>query len=251
MKAVILSAGRGRRLSTLTNGKPKCLLNIHGQTIVEWQVDELAKCGVDQVTVVVGYGADHVERVLSDRYGAGRVATLFNPFFAVSDNLASCWLARDRMDDDFLLLNGDTLFEAAVLRRLLDAPARPVTLATDHKARYDDDDMKVSLHDRRLVAVGKDLAPEHRHGEAIGMILFRDDGPQLFRERIDRTVRTENGLRKYYLSSIQELAPTCKVWTCPIQGLQWAEVDFPADYHRALEIMADWTGGAGRLAQTG
>ena len=48
--------------------------------------------------------------------------TLFNPFYGSSDNLVTCWLARGVMSDDFLLLNGDTIFEGAVLERVLDAP---------------------------------------------------------------------------------------------------------------------------------
>ena len=48
MKAVILSAGQGKRLLPLTAEKPKCLVNIDGRTIIEWQINELAKCGIDR-----------------------------------------------------------------------------------------------------------------------------------------------------------------------------------------------------------
>ena len=67
MKAVILSAGQGKRLLPLTADSPKCILPIMGQTLIEWQIDELAKCGIDQVTVVLGYRADKVERILRSR----------------------------------------------------------------------------------------------------------------------------------------------------------------------------------------
>ncbi len=52
MKAVILSAGQGKRLLPLTADCPKCILKVRGRTFIEWQIDELAKCGIDQVTVV-------------------------------------------------------------------------------------------------------------------------------------------------------------------------------------------------------
>ncbi len=73
------------------------------------------------------------------------IETLYNPFYETSDNLATCWLSRAAMDEDFLLLNGDTLFEPALLERVLRAPSAPITVSVDHKSLYDDDDMKVSL----------------------------------------------------------------------------------------------------------
>ena len=73
MKAVILSAGQGKRLLPLTADRPKCILPVQGQTMIEWQVDELDRCGIDQVTVLLGYGADKVEEVLRRRYGSNRV----------------------------------------------------------------------------------------------------------------------------------------------------------------------------------
>jgi choline kinase len=50
-----------------------------------------------------------------------------------ADNLFNCWVARDEISEDFVLLNGDTLFESAVLNRLMVAPVRPVTVVTHKK----------------------------------------------------------------------------------------------------------------------
>ena len=66
--------------------------------------------------MVVGFGAEAVEAGLAERYGPRRIRTLYNPFFALTDNLVSCWVARAEMQQEFLLLNGDTLFEAARAR---------------------------------------------------------------------------------------------------------------------------------------
>ena len=79
MKAVILSAGQGKRLLPLTADNPKCLLNIEGQSIIEWQFGELAKCGIDRVVVVAGYHADRVAQLVVRRYDPHRVSVLYNP----------------------------------------------------------------------------------------------------------------------------------------------------------------------------
>ena len=237
MKAVILSAGQGKRLLPLTADFPKCILPIMGQTLIEWQIDELAKCGIEQVTVVLGYRADKVEGILRTRYGDHRVQTVYNAAYAVSDNLVSCWSAHDAMEEDFILLNGDTLFEAAVLKRLLETRDRSVTVVVSQKNEYDADDMKVELDGCRLVKIGKDLIPDQVDGESIGMILFRDEGPTMFREAIQKALRDPSSQTKWYLSVIDEMARRIPVWTCSVHGLQWCEVDYQADLKLAERVV--------------
>lgn len=238
MKAVILSAGQGKRLLPLTADCPKCILPVRGQSLIEWQIDELAKCGIDQVTVVLGFRADKVERILHERYGSDRVKTIYNAAYAVSDNLVSCWAAHDEMRSDFVLLNGDTLFEAAVMQRLLDSHERPVTVAISHKSDYDADDMKVELDGCRLVRIGKDLLPDQVDGESIGMILFRGQGPRSFHIALEKALRTSSAQKKWYLSVIDEMARSMPVWTCSMKGLQWCEVDYPADLKLAEKVVS-------------
>jgi len=238
-RAVILSAGQGRRLLPFTADRPKCLLELAGRTVIERQIDNLRAAGIRQITVVVGYAAHQVEQVLRQRYG-DEVDILFNPFFEVADNLASCWMARATMHDSFILLNGDTLFDLPVLQRLLASPARPITLAIDRKAEYDADDMKVYLEGDRLVRVGKTLAMDNVAGESIGMMYFRPEGGGLFREALERVMRTPQALQQWYLSVIDELARTGQVFTRSIEGLGWGELDFPQDLDAARELVGIW-----------
>jgi choline kinase len=238
MKAIILSAGQGKRLLPLTAELPKCAVAVHGQPMIEWQIDELLKCGVEDISVVLGYGADKVEKLLDERYGRGFVRTIFNPFFSVADNLGSCWIARTEMTEDFILLNGDTLFQAPVLERLLGSAPHPITVTIDRKSGYDSDDMKVILDGERLLRIGKDLPLEQVHAESIGMLLFRGEGAGLFRRSVEEIMRNPAALKRWYLSVIDELAQQTPVWTCCIEGLAWGEVDCPADLKRAEDVVA-------------
>lgn len=232
MQAIVLSAGQGRRLLPLTDSDPKCLLAVDGShTILELQLRALARCGICDVTVVVGFGADRVERLLKGiRIPGLRVDTIFNPFFASSDNLATCWLARTAMTGDFVLLNGDTLFEDAVLERLLAAAPAPVTVTIDHKEDYDDDDMKVSVDaNGRLLAIGKQLPAASVRGESIGMLCFRAAGVNWFRDELERAMRQSEGLRAWYLSVVNEMAGRVPIATLSIDGSWWREIDTRAD----------------------
>lgn len=238
MKAIVLSAGQGKRLLPLTAGKPKCLLPIQGKTVLEWQIDELHKCGINQITVVTGYRAEKVEDLVSRRYRSGRVKTLYNKAYATTDNLVSCWAASDEMNEDFILLNGDTLFEAAVLRSLVESPVNPITLVVSHKENYDADDMKVETEGSRLVKIGKTLPPGDVNGESIGMILFRGEGPALFCSALEKALEDKAAGKKWYLSVIDEIAQNMPVWTCSINGLQWCEVDYQADLEQAESVVS-------------
>ena len=233
MKAIILSAGQGKRLLPLTQERPKCTIPIHGRSILEWQIAELIRFGISPIHVVVGFGADTVEQVLVKYSSNHAIHVLYNPFYALADNLISCWTARTEMTEDFILLNGDTLFETAVLERLLQAPPAPITLVTDEKSHYDADDMKVIMQGKQLMRIGKTLASETVNGESIGMIRFQHEGPQLFCSTLERRIRQPESLKQWYLSLIDELASQGHVSTVSIHKLTWTEIDNPEDLQQA------------------
>jgi len=88
VKTVILSAGQGRRLLSLTKDIPKCLIPVAGKSIIGWQIDALLAYGIDDITVVTGFKSKDVETVLQQRYNnRARINTIFNPFFEITDNI--------------------------------------------------------------------------------------------------------------------------------------------------------------------
>ena len=249
MKAIILSAGQGRRLLPLTADKPKSALPVCDRPLLEWQLHEIAQCAVDEVVVVTGFAADVVDAIVAAQT-AVPTRTLYNPFFAQCDNLGTCWVARGEMQGDFIIVNGDTVFEAAILRRLLDHHSgAAVTLVTDSKPHYDDDDMKVIVAAGRLQRVSKQLDRAVVNGESIGMMAFRGEGPARFVQQLDFMMRHGTGLKQWYLAAVDKLADHGLVATCPIDGLSWCEVDDSADLDRAAEVIASWY--PARLVTTG
>jgi choline kinase len=242
MKAIILSAGRGTRLGSLTRTQPKCLLPVRGQeSLLEYQLHTLAEGGVTEACVVVGHGAEHVEsRLRAVSLPRMHVRTHYNPFYDTSDNLMSCFLAREEMRQPFMLLNGDTLFETRVVERLLASPPATLTLAINKKrgGSYDDDDMKVSLDGTRLRAVSKKLPLATVDAESIGLMVFREDGPAHFRRALELAAREPGAKKAWYLSVVDALARTDRVETCDISGLRWWEVDCPEDLEKARSGLA-------------
>ena len=242
VKAIILSAGQGKRLLPATADLPKCLLSVGHRSILEWQLRALAEAGVRRGVIVTGFGADRVAHHLRDISPPRmRVRTWFNPLYDRADNLVSCAEVRPEMEEDFLLLNGDTLIQPAVIERLLASWAAPVAMAVGHKATYDADDMKVKCAAGRVVRVGKDLAAVDTDGEAIGVSLFRGDGPRLFRDAIEEMLGEADSARRWYLSAVNLLAVRGHARAVSVDGLGWAEIDYPQDLRRAAALVSAWS----------
>lgn len=245
--AILLSAGQGSRLLPLTAERPKCLIDFSGKSLIEWQIEMLARSGVKRIDVVTGFMTDMLEEHLQAiRDPRVEITVRFNPFFKVADNLGSCWIAREAMHGDFLILNGDTLVSEEIVKKVQEDTPWPIAVTVDVKPEgYDSDDMKVErAADGRLIHIGKTLTPEQSNSESIGFLAFRGEGADLFRETVRQAMRTPEGVQHWYLKVIDSIAPTGKVGTVSIAGMEWAEVDFLNDIEIAIKLTDTWAAGA-------
>ena len=242
--AILLSAGQGSRMLPLTAEMPKCLIPLSGRPLIGWQIEMLARQGVKRIDVVTGFMTDELEERLKELADPRvEVRTFFNPFFKVADNLGSCWIVRERMVGDFLILNGDTLVSEAIVERVQAGSDWPIAVTVDRKPEYDSDDMKVTRDDAtgRLLRIGKTLTPAQSNSESIGFLAFRGEGADLFRNAVRAAMRTPEGVQHWYLKVIDSLAAaTGKVGTTMIEGLEWAEVDFLNDLEFANSVTSRW-----------
>jgi L-glutamine-phosphate cytidylyltransferase len=168
VKAVVLAAGQGSRLLPLTADRPKPLVPVGGRPLLFRTLDRLAEVGVAarDVVVVAGYRQDVLEAALAaNGFAAARV--LHNPHWHDWQNFHSLSVAREATRGETVLqLDGDVLFDGALLPRLLDAPG-PGVLATSVRADLDAETMKVDVSGGRVVALSKRLT--HAVGESMGI----------------------------------------------------------------------------------
>ncbi len=240
-KAIILSAGQGSRLLPLTADQPKCLIDFSGKSLIAWQIESLVANGIEEIVVVTGFRDEKMSAVLGAiSYPRLTIRPRFNPFYKVADNLGSCWIVREEMDRDFIVLNGDTLVSPEIVGRLIAGATLPITVTIDVKDSYDLDDMKVQRDGDRLLQIGKRLEPHETNAESIGMLAFKGDGPSIFRSQVEAMMRTPEGVLNWYLKAIHALAPSGVVGTVSIEGLSWAEVDFPEDLIIARALTDSW-----------
>ena len=121
----------GKRLKPLTDTMPKCLTEINGKSILVNALDILRRNEIQEVILVVGYLAEKVKEKVGDNFRGVKIKYVENKIYDKTNNIYSLWLARDYLNEDILLIEGDIIFEEKVIRLLLESPYENCT-ALDH-----------------------------------------------------------------------------------------------------------------------
>ena len=180
MRAILISAGRGTRLLPLTKNTPKCLIHVgNGDTILENQIKTLKESGIEDISIITGYLTEQIEAKVKDIKG---IEIIYNPFYDEANNLYSLWMAKWRMDEEIITINGDNIFYPEVIEELMERE-EDIVMAISKEDEYDDDDMKVSLKGDRVVKVGKNLESQEVDGESVGIIKFTKKGAQILKDQ--------------------------------------------------------------------
>ncbi|HXH07076.1 MAG TPA: phosphocholine cytidylyltransferase family protein [Vicinamibacterales bacterium] len=230
MRAIILAAGAGTRLNGCGRHLPKCLADMGGRPLIDRQLAMLHAAGIEDVTVVVGFGAAQVRRACGSR-----VDYVDNLRYARTNSLYSLWLARRRLAGGAVILNCDVLFHPRLLDDLLGAryPDALLVAPPDPGAGpYGDEEMKVKIRAGRIVDMRKDLPPHEADGENVGMVKVGGDGAALLADLLDRLVAA-GGARDWAPRAFLELARRRPIFAVGTRGLPWIEIDTPDDYARA------------------
>lgn len=222
--AVILAAGAGTRLRAVTE-KPKCLLELGGRTLLDYQLEALQANGISDVLVVTGYGAEHIEH----RY-AGRVRTLHDPNYAAYNNIHSLWTARQEVAGrDFLCLHSDVLFHPAILRPCLHTQA-DITFVVD--PALVEETMKARVVGDSVVEIGKEIPLDQQSGTFLGIARFRPTASRLLGEALGGLLRDPKRHQDYFTACLPSLRARGLTSTYTVTGaLPWIEIDF--DYELA------------------
>lgn len=239
MKGIVLAAGEGKRLRPLTDNVPKTLLAVDGSiTILDIGLRNLAKVGITDISVVVGYRAEAVEArldALQKRHGV-TITLIDNDKATVWNNAYSLWLARDVFAQGALVLNGDTVHPSSVEETLLGARTAGVVIALDDRKSLADEEMKVVLDEQgRLAHIHKGLDPAAVSGEYIGVTLIEPEAAAGLAQALEDTFNGDPSL--YYEDGYQLYADRGgEIRAASIGEIDWVEVDNHADLARAQEI---------------
>jgi L-glutamine-phosphate cytidylyltransferase len=267
MKAILIAAGRGKRLGHHTEELPKCLVPIGDRSILDWQLRAFAAAGVDELVIIRGYRGDVLEAGVRAALPAGmRARFIDNREWETNNVLLSLACARDELTGETLLSYSDIIFTPAVTRSLVAAQGAidlviDAEFATIYEGRTEhplDEAEVAELGDDDLVRrVGKRALPaEHADGEFIGLARLSAEGSTWARAALDDALARYAGrdhepyqraarFRNAYLTDLlQELIDAgTPVSPVLIRG-QWREIDTGQDLERAgalVQSSEDWT----------
>lgn len=227
MKALIMAAGKGTRISRYIEGKPKCTVDIGGTTLIEYTIQELLKRGITDVALVLGYRYEVLQDILKDY----PVTYYYNPFYDVTNSIASVWFAKEFIKDDLVLMNADVYLEDKLFDDLF-MPLQSPILYSD-SSRKKEADYKFYYEANRLVKYGKDLKLEEISGEYVGVAKLEKGFLPYFLERLNELIAaSQHGL--WWEDVLYSYVKERDIYIREIKGMFWAEVDFIEDYERIL-----------------
>ena len=233
MDCLIIAAGHGRRLRAVSPSKP--LTPVAGVPLIERVIRAAAAGGAGRFVVVTGHEAERLEAFLATlpfAIAPVRVADWDLP------NGHSVLTGATRISGDYLLMMADHLFDPAIVRALIAAPAAPLTLAVDRDLAGPlldmDDATKVETGPGgAILRIGKQLD----HYDAIDTGLFRAT------PALAEAIGAGGGSLS---EGVQRLADRREAMTLDVTGLFWLDVDDPAALARAETQLASGSARGGR-----
>ena len=112
MKAIILAAGQGKRLYPLTKDKPKCLVELFGKSIIEWQIEKFKKCNIKDISIVQGYLGNMIDFPNISKYE--------NKNYDTTNMVETLFCAKEELSENVIISYGDIIFEERVLEKLIE-----------------------------------------------------------------------------------------------------------------------------------
>ena len=115
-KAIILAAGRGSRLQNVLKGKPKPLLKIEKESIINLLIGKLEKLKIKKIIVVTGFKSKIIKKRIRKK-----IKFIYYPNFNKTNNLHTLLHVKDELKEPFLCLFSDVIFEIKILKKLISA----------------------------------------------------------------------------------------------------------------------------------
>ncbi|MFC1980891.1 sugar phosphate nucleotidyltransferase [Chloroflexota bacterium] len=228
-KGIILAAGDGDRLGSLTAIRPKVLLPVNGkEQLIRYPIEALAAAGVYDIAIVVGYLGDKVIEALGTGSDFGvRLQYIYNSDY-LGENAVSLYKAREwALGEPVVLCMGDHLIDGEIVKRLLDRQPFNETLCVDYTLAHHHE-----LAEATKVAVDstgcvKDIGKELLHWDAL------DTGVFFLTENFFQAL---NELVQYHGTDV-EISDVIRFLvgqghpfdTCDVSSCFWADVDTKED----------------------
>ena len=233
MRAIILAAGVGSRLTPHTDSTQKCLLEVGGKPLLRRHLEVLAALGIPEAVLVVGHLKEQVAAEVAQAPASIAVRLIENRQY-VRGGMLSLWLARQDFDDEVLIMDADVLFPQELLARLLASPDANA-IAVDEQFQDTGEEPKVLCEDGWVVEVARKIGQDARpRGEAVGMLRLSAEAAEVLRGILDELVESGKDSADYQ-DAIRDLAVEVPIGVVEVGDLPWIGIDVEEDLIRARQ----------------
>lgn len=241
-RAVILIAGKGRRMGPLTYKKPKCLLEIETEkTILDIQLDALSEAGITETYLIIGFYGWKIREIYGSSYKGMKIRYIENPFHEITGGAHSLWLARSRFSGhNSIIMDGDHVLGSQLIKKLLYSSFGNCVLVDLDKKDLTEDTQVIGKNNLVKHLAWSQDGELHKHvekdncvGEALVIIKLTPKASSILADELDRYVRQESGI----LEVITPLNDTFRRVDCgyiSTEKMPWIEIDFPEDLEYAI-----------------
>lgn len=231
MKYIFLVAGKGSRLHPLTLKHPKSMFKLDkNTTLIQRMVKLIRKFDLSaDIVVVTGHMHKSIENELDD------VTFVYNPFYEVTNSIASLWFAKDHLDaDNIVLIDGDIVMSENLMKEIVCKPIARPTVLIDSSIK-EDGDYNVEVSDNRVLVMSKEL--DTYYGEYAGLTKLDKVSAQLMREEIESMIE-EGYYDQWYENALVQLIfkNDFQLYYIDICDYEWTEVDCVSDLLHAKNI---------------
>lgn len=240
MRAILLAAGRGRRLGL---DGPKVLLEIAGQSLLSRHLGHLEAAGVSALTIVTGHARDALARALDEDLEARRqrgqplgleVELVFNERFE-HGSLVSLHCAFSRLERGGLWMDADVMYPTELLRRLVTSPHASCALL-DGRSEEQGEEMMLGARDGRLLRIARRVGEDFDTiGESVGFFKISAPDAAILRRVLEEEVSAAR-LDQEHEDALDKALTKLTFGYERVDDLDWTEIDFPDDIPRAESL---------------
>jgi len=227
MKAIILAAGKGSRLYPITLTKPKGLLEIGDETILDRLIGQLNQAGVQDVLIVVGYQKE----ILINHFGNTVRYSCYNDFVK-TNNLHTLWSVREELDDEVIITFSDLVVDQAIIDDLVESTS-DITMAID-TSQVLDGTMRVAVNQKNIKNITTTTIDE-ADGNFIGISKLNRNGCVTLLGEMSKIV--DGHFNDYYTIAIDNLARKgIVIGYTDVKEEIWREIDTEEEYEELVSI---------------
>ena len=234
MKALILAAGVSRRLYPKTYNTPKCLLEVGGKPIINYQLEALSELGINDITMIVGYHREMLVESVEKNFPEINFKFIVNHHYFETNTAYSVYVGKEALSDQHLLMNADVVYPKELLSKLYHSSFENV-LAVDIKSCGREEVKVIDGGQNKISAIGKDLIEDQCLGEFIGVAKFSLEFMNEFVNALGQLIEA-GGKNDYFEAGIEQLLEKQLVNYVDVSEYPCLEIDFIEDLELARKL---------------